>query len=100
MVKSDVPIKMNFLWRTVMGNLWTEIPEQIKSVSNDIYLSVNAPAELSEIQLLEETIGVKLPSAFCEYLSTLNGQKNTEEDTRDRNAEIPLLGYILTAILE
>lgn len=76
-----------------MGNLWTEILEQIKPVSNDIYSSVNAPAGLSEIRLLEETIGVKLPSAFCEYLSTLNGQKNTEEDTRDRNAEMPLLGY-------
>ncbi|MCM1047868.1 MAG: SMI1/KNR4 family protein [Clostridiales bacterium] len=87
-----------------MGTLWTEILEQLKSISNNIYLSVNAPADFSEIQLLEETIGVKLPNAFCEYLSTLNGQKNTEENTRNRNTEIHLLGFntflSITGIIE
>ncbi|MCI8549659.1 MAG: SMI1/KNR4 family protein [Lachnospiraceae bacterium] len=73
-------------------NEWDEILEQIKSISKSIYSSINAPADISEIQLLEKTVGVELPEAFCEYLSTLNGQKNTEESTRNRNTEIPLLG--------
>ncbi len=76
-----------------METIWNEILEQIKSASNDIYMSVNAPAALSEIHLLEEAVGAKLPKAFREYLSTCNGQKNTEESTRDRNKEIPLLGF-------
>lgn len=76
-----------------METLWNEILKQIKSISNDIYLSINAPADFSELQFLEETVGVKLPKAFSEYLSTMNGQKNTEENTRNRNAEIPLLGF-------
>ena len=73
--------------------IWHEILEQIKMISGNIYSSINAPADFSEIQLLERTVGVELPKAFCEYLSTLNGQKNTEESTRNRNAEIPLLGF-------
>ena len=38
-------------------------------------------------------MGVTLPQDFCGYLSALNGQKDTEEQTRDRNRELPLLGY-------
>lgn len=76
-----------------METLWNEILKQIKSISNDIYLSVNAPADLQDLQLLEETVGVKLPSAFCGYLSVMNGQKNTEEAVRNRNTEVPLLGF-------
>lgn len=76
-----------------METLWNEILKQIKSISNDIYLSINASAEFPELQILEETVGVKLPEAFCKYLFTMNGQKNTEESTRNRNTEIPLLGF-------
>lgn len=76
-----------------MKTLWNEILRQIKTVSNNIYSSVNAPADFLEVHLLEETIGAKLPRAFCEYLLTLNGQKNTEENARNRNTEIPLLGF-------
>lgn len=76
-----------------METLWNEILKQIKSISNDIYLSINASADFPELQILEETVGVKLPEAFCKYLFTMNGQKNTEESTRNRNTEIPLLGF-------
>lgn len=76
-----------------METPWNEILKQIKSISNDIYSSINAPAGFPELQLLEETVGVKLPEAFCKYLSTMNGQKNTEKSTRNRNTEIPLLGF-------
>ena len=61
-----------------METLCNELLKQIKSISNDIYLSINTPAGFSELQLLEETVGVKLPQAFSGYLSTMNGQKNTE----------------------
>lgn len=77
-----------------METLWNELLKQIKSISNDIYLSINTPAGFSELQLLEETVGVKLPKAFSGYLSTMNGQKNTEENTRNKNTEIPCLDLI------
>ena len=87
-----------------MKQIWDEILEQIRQISGDIYASVNPPADPAQIQLLEETVGVKLPSDFCGYLSALNGQKNTEEQTRDRNAERPLLRYYpflsITGIIE
>lgn len=88
----------------MMKQIWDEILEQIKLISSDIYASVNPPAAPAQIRLLEETVGVKLPPDFCGYLSALNGQKNTEELTRDRNAERPLLGYYpflsVTGIIE
>lgn len=62
-----------------MKQIWDEILEQIRQISGDIYASVNPPADPAQIRLLEETVGVKLPPDFCGYLSTLNGQKNTEE---------------------
>ena len=87
-----------------MKQIWDEILEQIRQISGDIYASVNPPADPAQIRLLEETVGVKLPPDFCGYLSALNGQKNTEEQTRDRNAERPLLGYYpflsITGIIE
>ena len=87
-----------------MKQIWDEILEQIRQISGDIYASVNPPADPAQIRLLEETVGVKLPPDFCGYLSALNGQKNTEEQTRDRNAERPLLGYhpflSITGIIE
>lgn len=76
-----------------MESTWEKILEQIKYASTNIYSTVNPPADYAEIRLLEETVGIKLPEAFTEYLSTLNGQRNTEKDTRDRNREIPLLGF-------
>ncbi len=76
-----------------MEQVWREILKQIKLASEDIYASVNPPADALEIQRLEEAVGVELPQAFRDYLSTLNGQKNTEEAARDRNTEIPLLGF-------
>lgn len=74
-------------------SIWGDIREQVKTISKDIYSSINPPASSTEIDMLEETIGVKLPQSFRNYLSTLNGQKNTEESSRDRNKETPLLGY-------
>jgi cell wall assembly regulator SMI1 len=76
-----------------MEQVWREILKQIKLASEDIYASVNPPADALEIQRLEEAVGVELPQAFRDYLSTLNGQKNTEEAARNRNTEIPLLGF-------
>lgn len=76
-----------------MSTKWHEILEQIRLISTDIYSSVNGPATSSELHRLEETVGVELPQAFRDYLFTLNGQRNTEEAVRDRNAEIPLVGY-------
>lgn len=76
-----------------MKQIWDEILEQIRQISGDIYVSVDPPADPSQIRLLEETVGVTLPQDFCGYLSALNGQKDTEEQTRDRNRELPLLGY-------
>ncbi|MCI9352882.1 MAG: SMI1/KNR4 family protein [Lawsonibacter sp.] len=76
-----------------MEQVWREILKQIKLASENIYASVNPPADALEIQRLEEAVGVELPQAFRDYLSTLNGQKNTEEAARDRNTEIPLLGF-------
>ena len=76
-----------------MEQVWREILKQIKLASEDIYASVNPPADALEIQRLEKAVGVELPQAFRDYLSTLNGQKNTEEAARDRNTEIPLLGF-------
>lgn len=87
-----------------MEQLWKEILEQIRLASEGIYTSVNPPAAPSEIKLLEETVGVELPQEFCGYLSTMNGQRNTEEAVRDRSSEIPLLGFnpflSVTAIIE
>ncbi len=76
-----------------MERIWDKILEQLRQISSDIYASVGPPAGLSQIRLLEETVGVTLPQDFCGYLSALNGQKDTEEQTRDRNRELPLLGY-------
>ena len=76
-----------------MERIWDKILEQLRQISSDIYASVGPPAGLSQIRLLEETVGVTLPQDFCGYLSALNGQKDTEEKTRDRNRELPLLGY-------
>ncbi len=76
-----------------MERIWDKILEQIRQISGDIYASVDPPADPSQIRLLEETVGVTLPQDFCGYLSALNGQKDTEEKTRDRNRELPLLGY-------
>ena len=76
-----------------MKQIWDEILEQIRQISGDIYASVDPPAAPFQIRLLEETVGVTLPQDFCGYLSALNGQKDTEEKTRDRNRELPLLGY-------
>ena len=76
-----------------MEQVWREILKQIKLASENIYASVNPPADALEIQRLEKAVGVELPQAFRDYLSTLNGQKNTEEAARDRNTEIPLLGF-------
>ena len=76
-----------------MEQVWREILKQIKLASEDIYASVNPPADALEIQRLEEAVGVELPQAFRDDLSTLNGQKNTEEAARNRNTEIPLLGF-------
>ena len=70
-----------------MDTAWSRILNQIKSISTEIYTSINAPADPAEMLLLEKTIGVNLPHAFQDYLSTMNGQKNTEENTRDRNTE-------------
>ena len=75
-----------------MKTIWDAILDHLRSISTDIYSSVNAPASPSEIRLLEEAVGVSLPPSFREYLSAMNGQRNTEEAVRDRNAEIPLLG--------
>ncbi len=76
-----------------MERIWDKILEQLRQISSDIYASIGPPAGLSQIRLLEETVGVTLPQDFCGYLSALNGQKDTEEQTRDRNRELPLLGY-------
>lgn len=76
-----------------MEAVWQEILEQIRSISGGIAASVNPPADASELRLLEETTEITLPQAFRGYLSVMNGQRNTEEGTRDRNAETPLLGY-------
>ena len=75
-----------------MEQVWREILDQIRLISKDIYASVAPPASSSEIRRLEETVGVELPRDFCDYLATMNGQRDTEEHTRDRNREIPLLG--------
>lgn len=87
-----------------MDTAWNRILNQIKSISSEIYTSINAPADPAEMLLLEKTIGVNLPHAFQDYLSTMNGQKNTEENTRDRNTERPFLGYnpflSITGIIE
>ena len=87
-----------------MEQVWREILKQIKLASEDIYASVNPPADALEIQRLEKVVGVELPQDFRDYLSTMNGQRNTEEAVRDRNTEIPLLGYnpflSVTGILE
>ena len=87
-----------------MEQVWREILKQIKLASEDIYASVNPPADALEIQRLEKAVGVELPQDFRDYLSVLNGQKNTEEQTRDRNTELPLLGFnpflSITGILE
>lgn len=83
---------------------WSGVLEQIKAISSDIYATVNPPASPSEIRELEEAMGVEFPWGFRDYLSTMNGQRNTEEAVRDRNSEIPLLGYhpflSVAAILE
>ena len=76
-----------------MSATWSEILAQIKLISPDIHATVNGPASPAEIRQLAETVGVELPQAFRDYLSTMNGQRNTEEAVRNRNTERPLLGY-------
>lgn len=53
-----------------MEQVWREILKQIKLASEDIYASVNPPADALEIQRLEKAVGVELPQDFRDYLST------------------------------
>ncbi|MFC9774317.1 SMI1/KNR4 family protein [Paenibacillus chitinolyticus] len=64
-------------------DVWTTILNQVQTISDPIFATVNPPAAEEEIQRLERTLQVTLPTAFRDYLSIMNGQHD----------EIPFIGY-------
>lgn len=64
-------------------DVWDHILQQIQTISQPIYTTVNPPATEEEITLLERTLNVKLPGHFRSYLSTWNGQQE----------QVPFIGY-------
>lgn len=63
-------------------DVW-DILKHIETISQPIYSTVNPPATEEEINLLESTLNVQLPSHFRSYLSTWNGQQE----------QVPFIGY-------
>jgi cell wall assembly regulator SMI1 len=63
--------------------VWQRILEHIQATSEPIFSTVNPPAAEEEIDLLERTLGVSLPSSFRGYLSTWNGQRE----------QVPFIGF-------
>ncbi|MCR8844448.1 SMI1/KNR4 family protein [Paenibacillus sp. SC116] len=59
-------------------DVWDDILKHIRTISQPIYSTVNPPATEEEINLLESTFNVKLPSDFRNYLSVMNGQQEEE----------------------
>ncbi|SFF45724.1 Cell wall assembly regulator SMI1 [Paenibacillus algorifonticola] len=64
-------------------DVWTNILQQVRTISNPIFATVNPPAAEEEIHRLERTLQVALPTAFRDYLSTMNGQHD----------QVPFIGY-------
>lgn len=64
-------------------DVWENILKHIETISQPIYSTVNPPATEEEINLLESTLNVQLPSHFHSYLSTWNGQQE----------QVPFIGY-------
>ncbi|MFD0716410.1 SMI1/KNR4 family protein [Paenibacillus sp. GCM10027626] len=64
-------------------DVWDNILKHIQTISQPIFATVNPPATKEEINLLESTLNVQLPSSFRNYLSTWNGQQE----------QVPFIGF-------
>lgn len=54
-------------------DVWDHILKHVQMISQPIFATVNPPATEEDINLLESTLNVQLPSHFRDYLSTWNG---------------------------
>ncbi|MGX4585888.1 hypothetical protein [Paenibacillus chitinolyticus] len=59
-------------------DIWATILNQVQTISNPIFATVNPPAAEEEIHRLERTLQVTLPTAFRDYLSIMNGQHDED----------------------
>ena len=69
-----------------MRDIWTQILNEIKRISPDIYRTVNKPAKISEIKELDGMLPCNLPQSFVDYLLVFNGQS-------EKGIDFPLVGY-------
>jgi len=58
---------------------WSRILSFIQKLSPMIASTVNPPANLETIQILEESVNLILPEPFCDYLLTFEGQNEAGE---------------------
>lgn len=56
-------------------DVWENILKHIGTISQLIYSTLNPPATEEEINLLEGTLNVQLPSHFRDYLSMIRKHK-------------------------
>jgi cell wall assembly regulator SMI1 len=68
------------------NEVWAQIAHEMERISPDIRSTLNPPAQMESILLLEEKLGVPLPEDFKSYLLTFNGQNEDGEN-------FPLVGY-------
>jgi cell wall assembly regulator SMI1 len=57
-----------------MKNLWQDIESEIKKLSPEMFEKLNPGVDDSDIELLEKTIGAKLPQDFIDFFRIHNGQ--------------------------
>src|SRR5262249_6850538 len=69
-----------------IDHMWTEIVNQVATLSPGIPASVNPPAAADAIDALERRVGAPLPDDFKQYLAVMDGQNDLG---RDR----PLIGF-------
>ena len=59
-------------------SLWQKIQQSLLAIVPSIGESFQKPAEESQIKALEDVIAQSLPESFKEYLSTFNGQTQSD----------------------
>jgi len=69
-----------------MNNIWTQILNEIKRISPDIYETVNKPAKIREIMEFDGMLPCNLPQSFVDFLLVCNGQS-------EKGIGSPLIGY-------
>ncbi|MCL1791255.1 MAG: SMI1/KNR4 family protein [Peptococcaceae bacterium] len=71
--------------------IWGKISGQIKIISPKTHSTLNVPATKEELDSLSQALNTQLPSGFCEYLSSFNGQNSGGAYGFEHN--YPFLGY-------